>query len=145
MTVLDAFPFIEFLVQETLDPEIARIFAAEDTARIATLNLAETYDILTRVVGRRPEQITERIRELTLIGALEIVPLTEEFARRAGVLRGEHYDQRTRNVSMADCVAAATSEALNDSLATPDPHLAEMAREIGVDVIGLPDSYGNRP
>jgi predicted nucleic acid-binding protein len=145
VAVVDAFPLIEFLVQGPVTPEIARLFADENPASIATLNLAETYDVLIRVVGREAEQIDERIQEMALIGALEIVPLSDEVARRAGSLRAEHYDQRARNVSMADCVAAATAEALSDSLATPDSHLTEMAREIGLEVIALPDSSGRKP
>jgi hypothetical protein len=48
-------------------------------------------------------------------------------------------------VSLADCIAAATTLDLDESLATSDPALAAVVRAEGGRVRGLADSSGRMP
>ncbi len=80
-----------------------------------------------------------------LAGGLRVVPVDETIGRAGGRLRAEHYHRRDRKLSVADCIALATAEALHEPLATSDPAIAATAEAIGVAVIPLPDSSGARP
>lgn len=144
MALLDAFALIAFLTDEPAKEEVEELLRGGGT-RISATNLAETYDrsIRTHAIARTDVDLL--IDSLIAQRFLTIVPLDDTLARRAGELRSIHYQRRDRDVSHADCAAAATAESLGDSLATPDVHLASLAASIGVEVIGLPDSTGKRP
>ena len=48
-------------------------------------------------------------------------------------------------MSLADSLALASAEAVEEPLATPNPALAAMARAEGAEMVGLPDCRGRRP
>ena len=66
-------------------------------------------------------------------------------ARLGASLRAQHYSRADMPLSLADCFCLATAMTLKTDLATTDPDLARLARDLGVAVIGLPDSTGRRP
>lgn len=65
-------------------------------------------------------------------------------ALRAGEIRAAHYHRKTAALSLADCLllAAAGPE---DKIATSDHAVAATARRLGIDLIPLLDSNGERP
>lgn len=75
---------------------------------------------------------------------LKVIPVSGELAWSAAHLRARHYHRRDRPLSLADCIALATSIEFG-GLATADALLAQVARDEGVDVVGLPNSEGVVP
>lgn len=145
MTVLDAYALVAMLSDDPPRSEVEPLLRqADNPGRIASLNLAEAIDVLVRVKLRPPSDVSRAIELLVGTRRLGVVPLDDGMARRAGGLRAQHYNNR-RQLSIADCVAAVTAETLDDALATADPSLASAARELGVEVVALPDSKGRRP
>ena len=111
---------------------------------ISGANLAEVVDQWIRVDARPPDEVNDAI-DLLIAGGLDVEPFWLTHARRAGVLRADHY-HRTRNpISLADAACIATARLLATDLATTDPALARVARALGVDVIPLPNSRGQLP
>lgn len=144
MSVLDAYALIAFLLGEPPGEEVKTILR-ETRAQIASVNLAETYDRAIRLKAIPIDDLDHVIDDLVTERSLTILGLDHALARRAGQLRAEYYDRNERRVSMADCIAAATTERLRDTLVTADAHLVRLAQQIEVDVIPLPDSSGRRP
>lgn len=144
MAVIDANALTALLFSEPAAEEVNALLK-EDPSYIASVNLAETYDHAIRLRSVDRGDLDQIVDELVSRGRLSIVPIDDPIARRAGELRANHYHRTSRDVSMADCIAAATSEGLTLALATSDPDMVAMAREIGVEVIPLPDSKGKRP
>ncbi len=75
---------------------------------------------------------------------LQVIAMTGALAWSAAQLRGRHYHRRDRPLSLADCIALATSLEVG-RLATADGLLAHVARTEGIDVLGLPNSEGILP
>jgi PIN domain nuclease of toxin-antitoxin system len=144
VTVLDANTLIATFAGEPAANDVRPILQS-GSAKIATANLVELYDRLMRLRQMPRGEVRRRLDTLRRVRRLSVVDLNEGIATRAGELRALNYDRRTRRVSLADCVATATAEDLDEPIATTDRGLAEMARDIGVEVIALPDSRGNRP
>ena len=97
-----------------------------------------------RVAGWEVEPV-RRALDLLAAGGLSTLDTDRRLALLAGQARATFYDKRTCQVSLADCIAVSTAQEAGQSLATSDPHLARVAREIGVEVVALPDSGGKRP
>jgi predicted nucleic acid-binding protein len=108
------------------------------------LNLAEVIDVMTRIYDRAPALTLDAL-VLLESGGLHIAAVDADIGIDAGELHARHYDRRTSPLSMADCVALATSLSLAQPLATSDPALAAAARLEGAAVIALPDARGRRP
>lgn len=143
MAVIDASALVAGFKDEPARPELERIVAGN--AYMSATSVAEVYDRLIRLEDESRSDVDARFEALRRARGLTVVPLAEQIAVRAGELRAVHYHRSRRPVSHADCAAAATAEALHDSLVTTDTNLAALAREEGIDVIALPDSSGNRP
>lgn len=144
MTVLDAYALVGYLRDEqAVADEVEPLI--KNSAVAATVNLAETADRLVRLSGISPTGVRSAIAMLEREHGVRTVELTAPQAIAAGLLRAQHYHRTDRAVSIADCVAAATSLDRNEPLATSDPALAAVVREEGGQVIALPDSAGRRP
>ncbi len=65
-------------------------------------------------------------------------------ALRAGEIRAAHYHRKTSALSLADCILLAAA-GLDDKIATSDRAVAATARRLGIDLIPLLDSKGERP
>lgn len=125
--------------------------AADDVAELlrsptalSAANYAEVVDHIMRHGGMDADEAEVRMRLLVEAG-IDIIPVDDQIASRAGVLRAEHYQRSPGAVSLADCCALATSLTLGIPLATADPALASVARAENCQVVGLPDSQGTRP
>jgi predicted nucleic acid-binding protein len=101
-------------------------------------------DTLVRVIGRDPDAVRERLDWL-IVGGLEVEPVWLPVARLAAALRAQHYQRRDRPLSLADCFCLASAIILDTDLATTDPHLARVGRQLGVAITALPDSTDRRP
>jgi len=108
------------------------------------LNLAEVIDVMTRIYDRSLA-LTLDAFVLLESGGLHIAAVDADIGIAAGKLHARHYDRKTSPLSMADCVALATSLSLAQPLATSDQALAAAARLEGAGVIALPDARGRRP
>ncbi len=146
MTVLlDAFAVIAVLAGEPAAQEIAsELRKPSADVRISSVNLAEVVDQLIRVAGNAPD-LVESSLQLLADGGLQIAAVDERIGRLAGEYRAKHYDKRTAALSLADCIALATSSVIGATVATSDPALAAAARVEGLAVLGLPDARGRRP
>lgn len=142
MTVLDASAVIAYLrdepAAELIEPLVSR------PSVISALNVAEVVDQLIRVAGRSAETVRSDLAVMER-GGLRTLPVTDELAIEAGMLRARHYRQRRCEVSLADCVAAVTALGEKLPLATSDPALVAVMRAEGGDVHALPDSKGVIP
>jgi predicted nucleic acid-binding protein len=108
---------------------------------MSAVNLAEVIDVLVRAGGHDPGIVRDRIDWL-IVGGLEVEPAWLRVSRLASSLRAQHYHRVDMPLSLADCFCLATAMILETDLATTDPDLARLARDIGVEVTGLPDSQG---
>lgn len=141
MIALDAYAIIAYFHAEPAGPQVRELLS-EPTV-MSVLNVAESVDRLVRH-GRSPDDVQRDFTVLERAG-LRLAPLTDETAIQAGLLRARHYHRRTNDVSMADCVAAATALREKVPLATADPALVAVMRAEGGDVHVLPDSRGSMP
>jgi PIN domain nuclease of toxin-antitoxin system len=139
--VLDAYAIIAALVGEAAAADVQPLIAG---GIISAANVAEVVDVCIRVHGNHEPPVRERIGWL-ISGGLEVAPLDSTLAVAAGALRARHYRRRHCEVSLGDCIALALAKQRRAALATADPDLVSAARAEQVDVIGLPDSRGNRP
>ena len=143
--VLDAFAVIAALVGEPAAVEVEQqIRRPNADVRISAVNVAEVVDQLLRQAQLSASAVDSAIDSLVAAGVV-IAPVDAAIGRTAGQLRARHYRKKTAAISLADCVALATSLALRATLGTADPALASVARALGVDVLALKDSSGRRP
>lgn len=135
---------IAALAGEPARAEVEEILRQRPAPSISAVHLAEVADWLARIGGRSPAAVRDRLDWL-MIGGLEVEPVGVRIARLAASLRVQHYDRTEMPLSLADCLCVATAMTLETGLATTDPYLARIGREIGVEIIALPDSTGRRP
>ncbi len=140
--MLDAQGLIALFKAEPAAMQVELLIRAGD-AKICTLNLAEVLDILVRRDGFSENEIRGLVDPL-LQKEVQALPVTTELAFSAAMLRSRHYHRRDRPLSLADCVALAASLDVG-RLATADALLAQIAREEGVEVAGLPNALGIVP
>lgn len=143
MTILDASALIGFLAGQPAAEQVAELLNARDTA-IISVNLAETIDHLERVEGHSSREVLDPIDELIELG-LSVLPVDQRDGRRAGELRASHYSRRTNPVALADCLLLASAIGRQARIATSDGALAELAQQLSVEVVVLPDSAGRLP
>jgi predicted nucleic acid-binding protein len=143
MTLLDAYALIALLVEEPAAGEVETILRGGD-ASVVVVNLAEAIDVSQRAHGLAHEDV-RAILDPLLGDTIEVVSSDESHAWVAAELRTRHYDRRTSALSLADCLLLAHARADGDRIATPDPPLANAARAEDLEVVGLPDSAGERP
>ena len=141
VTVLDAFAVLAYLKDEPAADAIEPLVTRPSV--MSALNAAEVVDRLVRLAGYSAEDVGSALTVMER-GGLRIMPLTDELGLQAGRLRARYYDRKTRAVSMADCVAAATALSEKLPLATADPALVAVMRAEGGEVHELPDSRGAR-
>jgi len=140
LTTLDAFAILAFLKGEPAAAEVQILIEGGGCA-LTTLGVAEVIDHLVRVVGIPEEDAVLDVAQLALPAP---AVLDEAIATQAALLRARHYDRKTRAVSLADCVVAQVARSTASAVATSDPHLLDLCRDEGIDVIPLPDSSGTR-
>lgn len=132
--VLDASAIIAFLRDEPAAPRVAELLRGERT-RMSTVSAAETVDVLVRRYGWATDDVVAAVEQLHVAGVEAVTP-SLDIATRAGELRAQLFDRRTRRISLADCFVLATAE-LGDRVATGDKLLAAAARNAGCAVVAL--------
>lgn len=142
MILLDANALIALLKDEPAAGEVAELLRENDCATPASC-LSEVVDRLIRRAGVRPEDVVDRLEPL-IDASLGIIPIESRLAWLAGELRGVHYTRGSEDLSLADCILLAVTEPA-DRMATADRGLAAVAHKLGISLIPLPDSKGNRP
>ena len=107
MILLDAHAVIALLRGGPVGREV-RLLGESGPTAVSWLNLAETVDQLVRVFAR---PVNDVLADLAISerGGLDVIPVDGVIATRAGRIRAQHYGSKSCPVSMADCVAAATS------------------------------------
>jgi PIN domain nuclease of toxin-antitoxin system len=141
--LLDAYALVAFFAGERAGPEVASLLRAGSVA-IATPNLAEVVDVLIRVRGHTSGSVHAALVPL-LATTIEVLPLEEQQARRAALLRAAHYHRLSSPLSLADCFLLAIAEKKGAGIATSDPPVAKVARAEGIGLEALPDARGRRP
>ena len=135
MAVLDAFALMAFLTGEDAAAKV-EVELRNGRAVISAVNLAEVVDILVRRLEIPEAQVLDGLR-LAKSGGLTVVAADEPIGELAGRLRSRHYDRRVSPLSLADCVALATSLALDTTLVTGDGPLAVAAEAEGAGTVSL--------
>ena len=144
MTLIDAYGLVALAANETAANEVESLLRSGDAA-VPVVNLAEAIDVCRRTHGLDSAQLRRRFDLLILTGGLAAVSSTEEHAWRAGDIRASHYHRTARPLSIADCLLLAHALLAGGAVATADPHLADLARGLGVELVPLPDRAGKRP
>lgn len=139
MIVLDAYAAIAVLNDEYAAQQVQDLLEGDEVAVLTVLGVAEVVDHLVRLGGLDGG---DAALDITQLGLADPPALDGPLATRAGLLRARHYNRRTRAISLADCVAAATARGLNARLATADPALLDTCAAEGIAVIPLPDTTG---
>lgn len=142
MTALDAYTVVAYLCNEPAADAVEPIITRPSV--VSALNLAEVADRLMRVHDWDPDALYSTFAIMEHAG-MRVLPVTDDLAIDAGLLRARHYHATRCAVSMADCVAAATALREKVPLATSDPALVAMMRAEGGEVLPLPDSRGSMP
>jgi PIN domain nuclease of toxin-antitoxin system len=130
--------------REPAEPQVDALLRMRPAPTISGANLAEVVDHLVRVDGRSPEDVNDAF-DLLFAAGLDVEPFWLTHARRAAAIRADHYHRTRSPISLADAACIATARLLASDVATTDPALARVARELGIQVIALPDSTGKRP
>lgn len=144
MNFLDAYALIALLTRERAESEVAELMK-RGAAAMSVVNLAETIDRCVRLQGYPAAEVSDAVRTLVQGGSLSLVDVDAATAFRAGAIRAERYDRKTRALSLADCFLLAAATPGEDAIATADPPVAAAARSLGIELIPLPDSAGRRP
>ncbi len=143
MTLLDAYALIAFLAGERAATQVSELIRSGDCA-LTSVQLAETEDVLARVLGHDREAVQRAIDPL-LVSDIELVDIGAPEARVGAELRGRHYRKRTSELSLADCLLLGAATTRGAGLATSDSPLATAARHEGVPVVALPSTSGMMP
>ena len=140
-TVLDAYALIAAARGEPAAAKVERLLRAGDCT-ISAVNLAETIDRLCRLDSTPIERVA-LLTEPLLAEHLAVRPATEKTAWRAGSIRERFYSKQSP-LSLGDSFLLACAEP-GDEIASSDPDVAVAAKELGLGLIGLPDSSGHLP
>jgi predicted nucleic acid-binding protein len=104
--------------------------------------VAEVVDKLVRRHGIVAENLAERLGPL-FNEAIAVVAVDPQTAWRAGEIRASHYHRKTAALSLADCLLLAAAGP-DDEIATSDRAVAATAHRLGIGLIPLLDSKGER-
>jgi PIN domain nuclease of toxin-antitoxin system len=138
--VLDASAIIAFLGNEPAVDEVERLLREEGCAT-TSVGIAEVVDEFQRIRGQARAAVVDTV-EFLLAGGLQVLAVTHEDGLTAGSLRAEHYHRRVRAVSMAGCVTLAVALNRGYAIATSDHAMAVLGRDVGLEVVALPNSAG---
>jgi predicted nucleic acid-binding protein len=145
MAIFDAAPLVAVLLGEPGGFVSGRMLA-DNTAEhaICSVNAAEVVDGVSRLSGGTAEATAAKV-QIWIDAGLRVLPLDWPRAQRAAELRSVHYHRTRAPISLADCGAIALAEQLGDELVTSDTSMIRLARELGIDVVPVPDSSGRTP
>lgn len=105
--------------------------------------MTEIVDKLARRWGSSEEQIARQLGPL-IDESVTVLSIDSQTAWRAGEIRAAHYRRKAAALSLADCVLLAAAGP-DDEIATSDRAVAATAHRLGIGLIPLLDSKGERP
>jgi hypothetical protein len=105
--------------------------------------VAEIVDRLARRWGSPADEIAQQLGPL-IDESVAVLGIDSGVAWRAGEIRAAHYHRKTAALSLADCVLLAVAGP-DDEIATSDRAVAATAQRLGIGLIPLLDSNGERP
>jgi len=105
--------------------------------------VAEIVDRLTRRWGSSTEEIAQQLGPL-IDESITVLRIDSGVSWRAGEIRASHYRRKTVALSLADCLLLAAAGP-DDEIATSDRAVAVTAHRLGIGLIPLLDSKGERP
>ena len=139
MILLDSYAVLALLRGEAAASAVAELLSDHPDSALTSIGLAEVVDNLIRLSAATPEDAAVDLAALQL---REPIELDMQLGLRAGLLRARHYDRRTRDLSIADCIVAETARQFAVPVATADPTLIRTCLDEGIEVIVLPDTRG---
>jgi predicted nucleic acid-binding protein len=142
LTLLDASALLSLFLGQPAGAEVSALLRRKSCA-IPAPCLTEVVDKLIRKRGVEPVVVSERVGPL-IDEAISVLPVDRRIGWRAGELHAEHYNRRRSALSLADCILLAGA-GQDDEIATSDGAVARTARKLGVSVVPLPNSKGERP
>jgi len=142
LTLLDANALVGLLLGEPARIQVAELLRNRDCA-VPAACLSEVVDNLMRKHRIAQASLSERLGPL-LDEALAILAVGQRTAWRAGELRATHYHRLDSALSLADCLLLAAAGP-DDEIATSDRAVAVTAHRLGIGLIPLLDSTGERP
>jgi predicted nucleic acid-binding protein len=137
--VLDSFAVLALLKDEPAAAQVQQLVESDEDVALTALGVSEVLDHLVRLAGAEEDGAALDVAQL---GLSSPSPIEVGVAMRSGLLRARHYHRTNRAVSLADCVAAETARSADARLASADPHLLDLCRDEGIEVIPLPGSAG---
>lgn len=105
--------------------------------------MSEIVDRLARRWGSSTDEIAQQLGPL-IDESVAVLRIDSGVAWRAGEIRASHYHRKTAALSLADCVLLAAAGP-DDEIATSDRAVAAAAHRLGIGLIPLLDSKGERP
>lgn len=145
MSVLDASVLIAYLTDEVAADEVEAIITdPDDPPVVSAVNWAEVADQLVRVNDIDAGEVAQTA-QLLVNGGLTVQPVDQHDGWLMGSLRAAHYHRSRAPLSLADCAALAAAVRLDARLVTSDRPLAAVGRQVGLEVVPVPDSTGRRP
>ena len=142
MVVLDAVAIIALMKDE---PAAARVSGLlRDETAMSTVNFAEVVDHLLRVAKVDRDWIDLRLaaaRDASLV----LKSTGHSTAEMAAGVRSRFYEPKVSALSLADAFAIATAIESDAPLATSDPAVVHVLRNLGHAVLPLPNSRGQFP
>ena len=143
--LLDAYALIAFLAGEPAGDEVEPLLRdRDDSPAITAVNVAEVVDRMARTAGHDAAVVMQQLANLRN-GGLEVLTMDAFDGAGAGAFRNRFYDRQHVPLSLADCFVLTAALRYGQTVATADPVRARTATEIGLSVLGLPDSSGARP
>lgn len=142
--VFDAAPLVAVLLGEPGGLAVRGALTERSGRAISAVNAAEVADAVARLAGVSHGDVLSKI-DLWLDDGVVVEPVDWRLATRASELRTHHYHRRHAPVSIADCCALALAERLEAELVTSDRPLLNIAEQIGVATLPVPNSAGTLP
>ena len=133
---------LALLRAQPAEDEVASLLHRGDCATPAPC-VAEIVDRLVRRWGSSSEEIAQQLGPL-VDESIAVMGVDSRVAWRAGEIRAAHYHRKTAALSLADCFLLAAAES-DDEIATSDRAVAATAHRLGIGLIPLLDSKGERP
>jgi len=104
--------------------------------------VAEIVDRLARRWGSSKDEIAQQLGPL-IDESVTVLGIDSRIAWRAGEIRASHYRRKIAALSLADCILLAAAGP-DDEIATSDRAVAVTAHRLGIGLIPLLDSTGER-
>lgn len=143
MILLDAFGLLALLLDEPAAEDVEPLLRDSSAVAMPSVNLLEVIDYLVRRKNWPEEEVRGELA-LVLDDVIHVLAVDADIAWRGASLRAAYYTKGTCELSLADCVLLASAGA-DDRIATADPSVAAVTRELEIELVPLRDTFGRRP